>query len=126
MQQLGLEILLILDEQREERRREEAIRLALLTANPDLARGLYPQYFAPVEMEEITDERSELSLTSPGTDYNFSGVEFEAPTERSAEWDMLASMLGDSSVTVTTPMAPTEGVSDNLRLLGEPDDGEWI
>lgn len=128
VQQLGLEILLILDQQDRDQQRDEAMRLALLTTNPSLARGIYPRYFDSSDeiVEEITDESGEIPLNTPGTDFDFRGVEFEAPQENSGEWDMLTRMLGDSSVTVSTPLAPTEGVNNNLRLSGEPDDGEWI
>lgn len=129
VQQLGLEILLILDEQKEQQRSDEAMRLALLTANSGLARGLYPEYFDPMgETEEVVEMQGGLDLDAPGTDFDFSGVTFQAPQDLgNDDWNMLERMLGNSNVTVTTPMAPPEGVNNNhLRLPDEPDDGEWI
>ena len=38
---------MLLDEVAQEQEQAERMRLALLTANPALARGLYPEYFEP-------------------------------------------------------------------------------
>lgn len=99
------------------------MRLALLTAHPELARGLFPRYFDAVE---VPDDPSDVGLDREGTAYDFTAVEWESPQDMGdAEFEMLRSMLGNDSIIVTAPSEATEGVDGQLRLNSEPGDSEW-
>lgn len=112
VQNLGLQILTIIDQFKESRQEFEAaresMRQALLTRNPDLARGLYPQFFDPIE--EIQDPEGER-FNDPEVMQDFTSVKWEMPSAMDQEErETLARLLGDDSITVSGPLDPTEGV----------------
>lgn len=112
---------MLLDEAAREKEQTERMRLALLTANPTLARGLYPDYFEP---EEVQDDGT-VDLHQEDTSYDFRQVQWESPQEMPDE-DFMAikAMLGDSGITVGTPVGAQEGLEDAPGLM-EPDEPEW-
>lgn len=121
VQQLGLEILLIVEEAVRDKDQLERMRHALLSANPALARGLYPEYFEA----EALDDPADTSLNREDTAYDFSGVEWESPQEMpDEEFEALKRLLGDTGVTVGTPMEAQEGLEGAPGLI-EPDKPEW-
>lgn len=122
VQQLGLEVLMLLDEIAREKEQDERMRLALLTANPELARGLYPDYFEPEE--EILDDGT-VDLHQEDTSYDFRQVQWESPSEMpDADFERIKAMLGQSGITVGTPVEAQEGLEDAPGLM-EPDEPEW-
>lgn len=122
VQQLGLETLMLLDEIAREGEQTERMRLALLTADPALARGLYPDYFAPEE--EVLDDGS-VDLNQEDTSYDFRQVQWESPTEMPDEdFEKIKAMLGQSGIIVGTPVEAQEGMEDAPGLM-EPDEPEW-
>jgi len=125
VQQFGLRMLILMDQQEAEDRRTEDMRLALLSAKPELARGLYPSYFDPVE---IVEDDGTTPLDQAGVDYDYSGVQWQSSSELGdPEMDMLGQMLGNKDVIVTGPPRATEGVEDQLLRLNfdESEDSEW-
>lgn len=112
---------MLLDEAERKREQDERMRLALLTANPTLARGLFPAYFEP---EEIEDDGS-VDLNQEDTAYDFSRVEWESPQAMpDEEFAAIKAMLGESGITVGTPVEAQEGLEDAPGLM-EPDEPEW-
>lgn len=106
-------MLIKLDEIADADAENERMRLALLTAKPDLVRALYPEYFSsedPGLTEEIVEAGPDLDLNRDDTAYDFSKVEFEMPSEEDPEFDMLQRMLGNAEVTVSGPIEPPEGL----------------
>ena len=121
VQQLGLEILLTLDDFSREKDQVERMRHALLTANPALARGLYPEYFEAQE----EDDPADVNLDRENAAYDFSRVEFESPQNMpDEEMLMIQRLLGNTGITVGTPVEPQEGL-EGAPGLSEPDEPEW-
>lgn len=100
------------------------MRLALLSARPELARGLYPDYF---EAEEIVeDESGSVDLNREDVSYDFSKVEWESPSDMGdEEFEALQRLLANQNIIVQNPSEPPEGVKQNSRLDNEPVDPEW-
>lgn len=112
---------MLLDEVAREQEQAERMRLALLTANPALARGLYPDYFEP---EEIQDDGT-VDLHQEDVSYDFREVRWESPSEMpDEEFEAIKQMLGSKGITVGTPVGPQEGLEDAPGLM-EPDEPEW-
>lgn len=123
VQQLGLEILLILDEVAREQQDVDRMRTALLTADPSLARGLYPQYFEPVQ--DAPDDPGDVSLDRDDVSYDYSGVTWESPKDLpDDEFEAIKRLLGDASITVGSPAEAPEGM-EGAPGLSEPDEPEW-
>lgn len=113
---------MLLDEIAQEKEADERMRLALLTANPSLARGLYPDYFEPEE--EIQDDGT-VDLHQEDTVYDFRQVRWESPQEMPDEdFERIKAMLGSSGITVGMPVGAQEGLEDAPGLK-EPDEPEW-
>lgn len=131
VQQYGLELLILVEEERrfqeQEQRRDDAIRMALLSAQPGLARGLLPEYFSPEEPEDAEDDFTDVSLNRPDTTYDLSGVTWQSPADMdSSQFDMLESLLADNGVTVSGTPAPEEGVEiPDPGMPFVPDNTEW-
>lgn len=114
----------MLDRQAEIDRDQENMRLAILSAKPELARGLYPAYFEPEEVVEDTtgeafqeDEDALLDLRK---------VEWISPEDLSdPDIEMLNRMLGNNTITVTNLPRASEGVEEDFGLTSEPDNTEW-
>lgn len=121
VQSLGLEILMLLDQVVRGEESDERLRQALLTINPDLARGLYPAYFT----SEVPDDPADVALDREDTSYDFRRVEWESPQEMGDEdLEMLRRMLGDPTITVSSVTEAPEGV-EGAPGLREPDEPEW-
>lgn len=101
------------------------MRLALLTARPDLARGLFPAYFDPIE-EVDDDPVTDVALDREDAQYDYSQIEWESPSDMGdAEFDMLQQMLSQQHITVVEPSEAPEGVEHGIGLNAEPEDAEW-
>lgn len=124
VQQFGLEILMMLDERARDAEETERMRLALLTADPALARGLYPGYFDEPG-EEVQDDGT-VNLNQEDTAYDFRQVEWESPTDMpDDDFEAVKRLLGSKGITVGTPMEAQEGLEDAPGLM-EPDEPEWM
>lgn len=123
-----MQILVVLDEFRAKHKEFESaredMRRALLMRNPDLARGLYPQYFDPVE---VIDDPEGERFTDPEVGQDFSSVQWEMPSAMDLEErETLARLLGDDSITVSGPLDPTEGARGLDNDFEPPQtDSEW-
>lgn len=112
--------------QDKEQQRFDAIRMALLTSNPKLARGLLPEYFDPEEVVEGFDQMDDLSLDRPDTNYDLSDVTWQSPQDMdSGQLDMLEALLQNKDITVPGSPTPEEGVETDLVIPLVPDDPEW-
>jgi hypothetical protein len=121
VQQLGLEILMLADDIRREKDDVERMRHALLTANPALAAGLYPEYFEP----EDEDAGPEVDLNRENASYDFRKVEFESPQNMAdEELAAIQRLLGNSGVTVGMPVEAPEGMEDASGVR-EPEEPDW-
>lgn len=122
VQQLGVEILMLLEDAQRQREETERMRLALLTANPALARGLYPDYFEP---EQVEESGPDLDLNREDASYDFRKVEWESPQNMADdEMEALRRLLGNANITVGTPVEAPEGMEEPSGLR-EPEDPEW-
>lgn len=123
VQQLGLEILILLDRISAAEARDEQLRQTLLTTNPSLVRGLYPGSFGPEE--EVEDDPSDLDLDRQDAVYDFRRVEWESPQDMGDEdLEILKRMLGNSNITVSAVSEAPEGL-EGAPGLTEPDEPEW-
>lgn len=120
-----MEILVHLEEEEQSHATTDKIKLALLTARPELGRVLYPQY-VPAEYEEVELPEEDVALNQPGAVYDYSGVEFSSPKDMDeGQFASLEALLANQNITVQeTPGAP-EGVREELGFDLEPDDAEW-
>lgn len=121
VQQLGLEILMVLDDIAQEREQTERMRHALLTANPALAAGLYPEYFEP----QTEDDSGDVDLNREDTSYDFRRVEWESPSKMpDEEFAAIQRLLGDNGITVGTPAEAPEG-AEGASGVREPEEPDW-
>lgn len=119
MQQFGLRILIKLDQMAENERDNERLRQALLIANPQSSRLLYPTLGEP---EEVVDEEGTYSLTAEDTAYDFRQMTWTRPEEvGQEEMELLGRLLGDPNVTVSRSVEALEGVED----VAPPDLDTW-
>lgn len=127
VQQMALQLLIILDRSDTTSLRADRIREALLSANPALARGLYPAYFSSEGAPEDGEQPSEHSMMNhdPATAYDFSEVTFEHPKDlKDEDMAMLNRLLGNKDVTVGGPLGAQEEVEEVFDVA-EIDDAEW-
>jgi len=120
-----VEILVRLEEEEHDQAVTDRIKLALLTAKPELGRILYPQY-APDDYEEVDLPEDDVALDQPGAVYDYSGVEFSSPKDMDeGQFASLEALLANQNIMVReTPGAPEE-VREELGFSLEPDDAEW-
>lgn len=112
--------------QEKEQARFDAIRMALLTSDPSLARGLLPEYFEPEEVVIGDDDHTDISLDRPDTNYDLSDVTWQSPMDMDpSQLDMLETLLADKDITVPGSPTPEEGVETDLVIPLVPDDPEW-
>lgn len=78
--------------------------------NPELARGIYPEYFDPIV--EVDDPEGE-HFNDPDVSQDFSSVQWQMPSDMDQqEREVLARLLGDDSITVSGPLDPPEGARE--------------
>lgn len=127
MQEDGLRFLIMLDRQAEAEREREQMRLAILSARPELARGLYPGYFDPEVNTEVVEDATGEAFDGEDTTLDFRKVEWVSPDDLTdPDIEMLNRMLGNNTITVTNLPRASEGVEEDSGLTAEPDTTEWI
>jgi hypothetical protein len=125
-QKAAVEILVHLEAEAEDAQRIDAIKRSLLTARPDLAPLLWPEYVSPIVYDEIDLPEDDVALDQPGAVYDYSGVQFTSPKDMDeTQFADLEQLLANQNITVReTPGAPEE-VREELGFSLEPDDAEW-
>lgn len=123
VQHLALQIILMLESIEKTEAKTDRMREALLGSRPELARALYPSYFAPEP--EVVEESSDVISQDPDTAYDFRKVEWERPGElQDDDFAMLSKLLGNRDVTVSGRPGPQEEVEEEFNP-NEIDDAEW-
>lgn len=115
----------MLDRQAEQDDQHDQMRLAMLGARPELARGLYPEYFEPEEVQEDVSGEA-FANAAEDTSFDLRKVEWISPDDLGdPEVELLNRMLGNNTITVASLPRASEGVEEDSGLTSEPDDAEW-
>lgn len=128
VQSYGLQLLIMQDQRESREAQYERIRLALVTAHPELMRGAFPEFFEAEEIvtEEMPADPQQVNLNRENTSYQFTEVAWQRPGELVDEDLMLLNrMLGNTGVTVQGMPGAPEEVNGDLGFDIEPDDAEW-
>jgi hypothetical protein len=109
------------DTQAQDKSSGEQFRLALMAAGRLAPSEAFPEYFPEPE-----DEVAGMARDDSEIDFDYSAVQWEAPSEDGAnEYERVMSALNQfKTITTRDPDANTEEVT--AEFSAEPDDPEWF